>query len=302
MRKPTRCAGRGPHRIWLDRKMHHDDLPPLVPAEGSRARFVGGGAETGEEVEAATAALAAARVTEEAAAAGGGGGSSAGGCGVGGKKKGGGGKKKKGKKKGSGKQQGQQGRQAGGGQPPVLPVGVGHTVELRDMPSGAVPDLNGTHGVVTAGPDADTGCFTVLCARDSTERMLGPANVERYAPSLAAAAAAAAAGGGGAAAALGVEELESVALRVARATAEIQECYARHATQQERLANCEAMAGTAKTRTGALLVWKTRKAAVDAMQAELDRINVLLKECPEAGHASNAGVLQDRLRDAVLRE
>ena len=278
--------------------MQQDDLPPLVPAEGSRARFVGGSAEAAEEVEAAAAALAAARVTEEAAAAGGGGGSSAGGCGGGGKKKGGGGKKKKGKKKGSGKQQGQQGRQAGGGQSPVLPVGVGHTVELRGMPSGAVPDLNGTHGVVTAGPDADTGCFTVLCARDSTERMLGPANVERYAPSLVAAAA----GGGGAAAALGVEELESVAQRVARATAEIQECYARHATQQERLANCEAMAGTAKTRTGALLVWKTRKAAVDAMQAELDRINVLLKECPEAGHASNAGVLQARLRDAVLRE
>ena len=69
---------------------------------------------------------------------------------------------------------------------------------------------------------------------------------------------------------------------------------------QARLKKCETMAKSTNTDRGALLVWKTRKAILSESKAELDMINVLLKECPEAGHASNAGLLEDQLRSSVM--
>lgn len=60
------------------------------------------------------------------------------------------------------------------------------------------------------------------------------------------------------------------------------------------------MAKSASTDKGALLVWKTRKAILSESKAELDMINVLLTECPEAGKASNAGLLEEQLRDVVM--
>ena len=54
------------------------------------------------------------------------------------------------------------------------------------------------------------------------------------------------------------------------------------------------------TNKGAQLVLRVRKAILKETKSELDRINELLEECPEAGQAKNASLLTDQLREKVL--
>jgi len=89
--------------------------------------------------------------------------------------------------------------------------------------------------------------------------------------------------------------------RVAATVAEVQACYARLAKLQARHKKCEAMgADRCNTDRGAQLVLRTRAKILKDTKAELDKICALLKECPEAGTAKNAGLLEDQLREAVL--